>query len=279
MAGCAGGSASTANSVPLQIQTVADVSTVGKVSVAVYGGSAKVTWTLPKAQVVPRTGLEFYLDGDDPIALGTTVTSRIVTGLLPGSTHYVQVVAISKNGQSRPEAATFSIAFLPLASPAPSVVYVTVPAAATPTMTPTVTPTVAATTAPVVAATPTPTPTPTATPTPEPVKISVAEACTTATSDLHIVDTDGAAVIRGDDDEVVVGHSFGAIIVELRSLSDGVGDAHLAGLIRTVTADVSAQRNWFVAAGDVLQFDYAPFSLHATAVQTYCAAAGDPLAN
>jgi hypothetical protein len=108
--------------------------------------------------------------------------------------------------------------------------------------------------------------------------VSVTAACNKADADFTTVDTDSAAVMRGDDNEVVTGHSFGPLIIELRGLSENVQDSHLATLISTGTADVVGIRNLFVANGDSSTISTS-LDPDIQKVSEYCSAQTDPLGN
>ena len=227
------------------------------ISVKVTGTTAVVNWSAPKGLSVPLKSYEFYLDQTPAVSVGPQVTSRKLTGLASES-HYVQVVALTATGQSEPIAASFAIAYAdaqpsPAASPTPEA------ANTTPSQ-----PSVAA-------------PTSDATQPPSQTRaLSVADACDTVMPDLSTVDSDAAAVIRGDNNEVATGHGFGALIIELQGVSQNVSDAHLAGLVNTVTGVVVSIRNLFVAGGDPMNIDQ-NLDPDIAAVQEYCSTQTDPL--
>jgi hypothetical protein len=58
-------------------------------------------------------GFQLYVDLAKPLVLGPSVLSHNLSGLVAGSDHYVQVVAVTADDQSSPVAKTFSIAFAP----------------------------------------------------------------------------------------------------------------------------------------------------------------------
>ena len=108
--------------------------------------------------------------------------------------------------------------------------------------------------------------------------VTVAEACNTADTDFTQVDNDSAGVIRGDNNEIATGHSFGPLIVELTRLSDNVPDSKLAALIATGTADVAGLRTFFIADSDVSTLN-TQLDPDIQAVTAYCSAQSDPLGN
>ncbi|HEX4429887.1 MAG TPA: hypothetical protein VHZ96_11530 [Frankiaceae bacterium] len=254
--GACGGSPKPSAASVVKAQSDLAVPAPEGISVKVTGTSAVVRWSAPKGLTVPLKGYEFYLDQTPAVSVGPQVTSYQLTGLASES-HYAQVVALTATGESDPIAASFEVAY---AAAAPGPTGTARPQETTPTQTP-----VAATQAPVATQAP-----PEQTP-----ELSVSAACETAISDLQTVDTDAAGVIRGDNNEIATGHSFGALIIDLQNVSQNVSDSRLASLVTTATADVIGLRNLYVAGGNaVAESNLDP---DAQAVQEYCSTQTDPL--
>jgi hypothetical protein len=260
--GACGGTPAASHATIVKAQPAIPVPAPDGISVKVSGTSAVVTWGAPKGMSAPLKGYDLYLDQTPSVSLGPQVTSRKLTGLASDS-HYVQVVALTANDQSEPVAATFSVAYRdvpPSALPYPEGSPASSAAAAPESAPPVVSP-------------------PQSDSAPTTAPVSVQEACTTAVPDFSTVDHDSAAVMRGDDNEVATGHTFGSIIVELQGLSQNLSDRQLGNLIAKGTAAVVDIRNLFIAGGDFMQYSWSAADTEWEAVSLYCSSAGDPLAS
>ncbi len=101
IAGCAGGADNEAAYAVAAGAPVAAAVPAPELNAEITRRTVRISWTTPAGLTAPVEGYYLYLDRQAPLALPATKSAYEFGSLEPGD-HYVQVVAVTATGRSRP---------------------------------------------------------------------------------------------------------------------------------------------------------------------------------